>query len=127
MVKGGMPWEQLRPSLWNVKLNHDANLLVAIAGPVLVYRIKVMDVPAQDKRGDLYEALLRLNAAEMVHGAFGLEGDAVVITDALELENLDYNEFQAAVDEIALAVSKQYPILSKFQAGGDTNRVRTSA
>ena len=53
----------------------------------------------------------------MVHGAFGVEGkERVVITDALALENLDYNEFQAVIDDITFAISKHYPALSKFRA-----------
>ena len=67
---------------------------LAWPGPVVAFRVKVMDLPA-DGREELYRTLLALNTTEMVHGAFGLEGDAVVIVHALELENLDFNEFQA--------------------------------
>ena len=45
--------------------------------------------------------MLTLNTTEMVHGAFGLEGETVVIIHALELENLDLNEFQAVVDDMS--------------------------
>ena len=44
----------------------------------------------------------------MVHGAFGLEGDTVVVVHALELENLDLNEFQAVVDDMSMAVGKHH-------------------
>ncbi len=47
--------------------------------------------------------------------AFGIEGKAVVIVHALELENLDFNEFQAVIDDAAMVVSKHYPALSKFR------------
>ena len=50
----------------------------------------------------------------MVHGAFGLEGDAVVIVHALELENLDFNEFQAVIDDMSMAVAKHQPSLAHF-------------
>jgi Tir chaperone family protein CesT len=50
----------------------------------------------------------------MVHGAFGLEGDSVVIVHALELENLDLNEFQAVIDDMTMAVVKHQPILSRY-------------
>ena len=51
----------------------------------------------------------------MVHGAFGIEEKSIVIVNALELENLDYNEFSAVVDDFSLAVSKHYPTLSRFR------------
>jgi hypothetical protein len=117
LLKTGMPHEQLGPELWNLKPEGQENLLISIAGPVVVFRIKVMDLPT-GKREALYETLLQLNTTEMVHGAFGIEGKdkAVVITDALQLENLDFNEFQAVIDDITLAISKHYPVLSKFRA-----------
>src|SRR5437588_551160 len=60
--------------------------------------------------------LLALNATESGPCAFGIEGEAVVITDALQLENLDFNELQAVIDDISMAISKHYPALSKFRA-----------
>jgi CesT_Tir_1 len=115
LLKTGLPHEQLGPELWNLKPEGQENLLISIAGPVVVFRIKVMDLPA-GKREPLYETLLQLNTTEMVHGAFGIEAKAVVITDALQLENLDFNEFQAVIDDITMAISKHYPVLSKFRA-----------
>jgi hypothetical protein len=115
LLKTGLPHEQLGPELWNLKPEGQENLLISIAGPVVVFRMKVMELP-KGKREPLYEALLGLNTTEMVHGAFGIEGSAVVITDALQLENLDFNEFQAVIDDITMAISKHYPVLSKFRA-----------
>ena len=73
-----------------------------------------MDLPGSNREA-LFEALLRLNTTEMVHGAFGIEDESVVIVNALELENLDYNEFSAVIDDFGLAVSKHYPTLSRFR------------
>ena len=58
--------------------------------------------------------LLSLNTTEMVHGAFGLEGDTVVVVHALELENLDLNEFQAVVDDMSMALAKNQPNLARY-------------
>ena len=114
LMKTGMPYEQLQAEMWNVKPEGNENLLISIAGPVVVFRLKVMELPPSG-REKLYEAMLRLNATEMVHGAFGVEGSAVVITDALQLENLDFSEFQAVIEDISMAISKHYPVLSKFR------------
>jgi hypothetical protein len=114
LLKAGLPYEQLGAELWNVKPQSNENLLISIAGPVVVFRIKVMDLPSSG-REKLFETLLKLNTTEMVHGAFGIEADAVVITDALQLENLDFNELQAVIDDITMAISKHYPVLSKFR------------
>ena len=113
LLKIGMPFEQIGGDMWNIKADHE-NLVISIAGPVVVFRTKVMDLPERN-REPFYETLLRLNTTEMVHGSFGIEGTSVVIASALEMENLDYNEFSAVIDELGMAVSKHYPTLSKFR------------
>jgi hypothetical protein len=82
---------------------------------VVAFRLKMMDLP-RSGREELYRTLLALNTTEMVHGAFGLEGDTVVVVHALELENLDLNEFQAVVDDMSMAASKHHPTLARFAA-----------
>ena len=72
-----------------------------------------MDIP-RGNREELFRTLLELNATEMMHGAYGIEGDSVVIMDALQLENLDYNEFAATVDDITSASRRITTRLAKF-------------
>src|SRR4051794_4664623 len=45
LLRLSLPYEQLQPELWNVKPQGNENLLVTIAGPVVVFRIKVMELP----------------------------------------------------------------------------------
>jgi hypothetical protein len=120
LVRAGLPYETVKPGLWLVQLGEYGRLALSIAGPVVAFRVKVLDVPkAGDPRGpsgreELFRTLLQLNTTEMVHGAFGLEGEAVVIVDALEHENLDFNEFQAVIDDMSMAVSKHHPNLTRY-------------
>jgi hypothetical protein len=102
--------------MWLLQVDGQGRLAVSIAGPVVAFRLKIMDVPTHG-REELYRALLQLNTTEMVHGAFGLEGEAVVLVHALELENLDLNEFQAVVDDMSMAVSKHRNNLSRYVEG----------
>jgi len=112
LMRMGVPAETIKPGIWLVKIDGSA-LVVSIAGPVVAFRLKVMDLP-RTGREELYRTLLSLNTTEMVHGAFGLEGDTVVMVHALALENLDLNEFQAVVDDMSMAVAKHHPNLSRF-------------
>ena len=109
--------EPLGDNVWVVK-GSGPDMVLSIAGPVLVFRIKVMGLEKvpKEKLEQLYRTLLELNAGEMLHSSYGLEGDSVVATAALQLENLDFNEFQAAMDDLGLAVSNHYPTLSKLAA-----------
>ena len=113
-----MPYDEKAPGMWII---HDQeenidNIFVTFSDPLVVFRVKLMDAPTDPKmRAEMCEALLRLNATEMLAGAYGLEGNAVVLTDTLQSENLDYNEFQASVDALTMAISQHYPMLSKYQ------------
>lgn len=114
LLRLGVGHERLTNDVWNLKVNQDENLVISFAGPVLVFRLKLMQVPTGNREA-LFEELLRLNTTEVVHGAFGLEGDAVVLTAALPLENLDFNEFQSVVDDMTMAVNKLYPQLARYR------------
>jgi hypothetical protein len=123
LLKANLPYETMNPGIWLVQLGEGGRLAVSIAGPVVAFRLKVMDLP-KGGREELFRTLLQLNTTDMVHGAFGLENDAVVLVDALELENLDFNEFQAVIDDMSMAVGKHHASLSRFY---DTNRSQPSA
>ncbi|HVZ71605.1 MAG TPA: YbjN domain-containing protein [Polyangia bacterium] len=112
LLRAALPYETIDAGIWLVSVS-GGRLAVSIAGPVVAFRLKVLDVPTKG-REELFRTLLQLNTTEMVHGAFGLEGDAVVIVHALELENLDFNEFQAVLDDMSMAISKHHPNLSRY-------------
>jgi hypothetical protein len=112
LMRMGVAQETIKPGIWLVKLD-GAGLVISIAGPVVAFRLKVMELP-RTGREELYRTLLELNTTEMVHGAFGIEGETVVMVHALALENLDLNEFQAVIDDMSMAISKHHPKLARF-------------
>ena len=73
--------------------------------PLLLLRLKVMDLSAEQGSLELYRTLLELNANDVVHGAYGLEDGELIISDTLELATLDFEEVQASVESIQLAAS----------------------
>jgi hypothetical protein len=74
-----------------------------------------MEIP-KDRREYFFKLLLELNATNMVHGAYGIEGDNVVLIDTLQTENLDFNEFQASLDALLMASTQDYQKLNAFRA-----------
>lgn len=109
-----LPWEEIGEGMW---LLHDTeggqNLTVFHDPPLVVFRVKVMPVP-QANREALFRRLLELNAADLVHGAYGLEGDSVVLIDTLQAEHLDFNEFRASVEALGVAVATHFKLLKDF-------------
>jgi hypothetical protein len=80
--------------------------------PVLVVQVAVGTAPKNDvEAAPLYKKLLELNASALLHAAFGLEGDQIVLAAALELDNLDLNELEAVLADIDVALSEHVPVL----------------
>jgi hypothetical protein len=73
---------------------------------VLVLRVKVMNTPADEATSArLNRRLLELNATDLLHGSYGIDDGTVVLTEALELSHLDFQEFLAVYESITLALA----------------------
>lgn len=112
----GASVEELGDGLWKVRSSEAAEVVVSYAPPVLIMRLRVMELPADAaRRAELFRQLLEYNAADLVHGSYGVEGDHVVLTDALELENLDFSEFEASLDSLTLALATHLGALAPYR------------
>jgi Tir chaperone family protein CesT len=108
--------EEVEAGLWFVRSSSGAQVAVTLAPPVVILRVAVMPLPAGAARqAELFRRLLEYNARDLVHGAYGLEKDQVVLTDTLELENLDFNEFEASFDSITLALATHLGALAPYR------------
>ena len=113
---GSLTVMEIEPNLWLARTTDDAEVVVHFAPPVVILRVRVMELPASEpRRSELFRQLLEYNARELVHGSYGLEGDHVVLTDTLELENLDFSEFEASFDSITLALASHLGALAPFR------------
>ena len=90
------------------------NVLVILADPVVIVRVKVMNIPGQ-RREEFFEQLLRLNQSEVIHGAYALEGDDVILLNTLVGATLDLEEFQATLDAIGLELAQHYRKLASYR------------
>jgi hypothetical protein len=79
--------------------------------PLVVLRVHIGDVPKGEPSG-LFRKLLQLNAKALVHSSYGIDDERIILSSALELENLDFNELEATLDEIDLALAQHVPLLS---------------
>ncbi|HXY18409.1 MAG TPA: YbjN domain-containing protein [Gemmatimonadales bacterium] len=107
---------EIEPGLWVLSGNGDGpEVVVHYAPPVVVLRVKVMTLPRKLKQPDLYRHLLELNAKDLVHGSYGVDGNDIVLSDTLELENLDFNEFQASFESMTLALASHLGTLAPYR------------
>jgi hypothetical protein len=109
-------YQEVSPSAFYIDDNAKGlpGITVTLDEPIVVVRAKVMDIHSA-RRNDLFEKLLRLNGTDMVHGAYGLDGDDIVLIDTLEYDTMDKPEFEAALDSIGLALSRHYDVLGAFR------------
>ena len=111
----GFPFEQVSEGVWRVESsdNNVSNIIMSYEDPILLLRVNLMKTPVSNREA-FYGRLLRLNATEIPHGAFGIENDIVVLIDTLQVENLDRNELQASVDSLGFTVAQYYNELKEY-------------
>jgi hypothetical protein len=107
---------EAEPGIWLVRTTSGAEVIVHLAPPVVILRVTVMSLPAdQVRQARLCRDLLGYNARDLVHGAYGLEGERVVLVDTLELEDLDFNQFEASFDSLTLALATHLGALAPYR------------
>lgn len=89
------------------------DIYVLFTPPVVTFIVRLFKLPQGNKEA-FYEKLLRLNG-ELIAGAYSIEGDEVCISDTLQTENLDFNEFQASIESIATALVEDYADISTYK------------
>ena len=119
LVRAEVPYEEVgEDGMWLVRdRSLGESIAIKAAGPLLLFRVKVLELAEVNDKAALFEELLTLNASDLVHGAYGISDDAVVLTCALQAENLDYNELQAVLDDFSLALANHYEKLTRFRGG----------
>ena len=108
LTNEGASYQEVEPGLWTVNPGGELDLSVVVhhSPPVVVLRVKVMDTPGDDATATrLNRRLLELNATDLLHGSYGIDNGSIVLTEALELEHLDFQEFLAAYESITLALA----------------------
>ncbi|HEY5547934.1 MAG TPA: YbjN domain-containing protein [Gemmatimonadaceae bacterium] len=118
LASEGATYREIEPGLWAVRPGGalDLDFIVHHNPPVVVLRVKVMDLPATNGRSaDLNRRLLELNASDLVHGSYGISNESIVLTEALELEHLDYEEFQSSYESMTLALATHVRELATFR------------
>lgn len=116
----GGSYNEVEPGLWAVKPGGELDLTVVVhfSPPVVIIRVKVMELPGDKATlATLSRRLLELNASDLVHGSYGIEQNDIVLTEALELSHLDYEEFLAAFESMTLALASHLREIGSFRGG----------
>lgn len=117
MLRMEVPNEPLGDGTWILapqSLRHD-RILVKIAPPIVLFTTPIFTISdtTPDREG-LFRRLLEYNE-ELLHCAYGLQGDQVVLSGSHQLENLDFNEFQAMIDDISMSLDRHMDELAPWR------------
>ena len=118
LIRMDVEYEEIEESMWVVRTPENGTpVVVDYSPPLVLLRLKVMDLPADadDVRlAAFYRRMLELNAGDIVHGSYGIEAQEVVLSDALELEDLDFSELRSSYESLLLAASSHLPGLAEL-------------
>lgn len=118
IIQSEISADEAAPGTW---ILHDeswggAQIVVQHTDPLVIFRCKLFDLPELTLEGQsaLFRLMLTLNATDMVQGAYALEDTSVVVVEVMQSENLDENEFMAAVDSLTMAIVEHHDILTEL-------------
>src|ERR1043165_9540000 len=102
LMKAGHPFEEVAEATWVVRdpEARGAHVVVKLDEGIVLFRMKVLELDDQFDRPALFEKLLRLNATEMLNGAYGIADTDLVLTCALRAENLDFSTSEEHTPEL---------------------------
>jgi len=89
------------------------NLIIAVAPPILIIEQYLFTLKTDDK--DILKALLIKNR-DIIHGAFVLDetGKKVIFRYTMQVESLDKNELEGALNSLGLLLSEYYQQIIEF-------------
>jgi hypothetical protein len=114
----GATYTEVEPGFWIVKPSPDSDLSLAVnySPPVVLLRVDVMELPKDpEQQATLTKRLLELNASDLLHGSYGIQDDHIVLTEALELSALDFEEFLASYESMTLALASHLRELGSYR------------
>ena len=81
------------------------NLIVGVAPPILIMEQFLFSF--REDNAEMFKKLLQKNR-DMIHGAFVIteEGDRVLFRYTMQIQNIDFNEFEGALNSLGLLLSE---------------------
>ncbi len=114
----GATQSEIEPGMWIVRPGGAIGFDVVVTHnpPVVLLRVKVMPLPIDaGQLASLSRRLLELNATDLLHGSYGIDREDVVLTAALELAHLDFEEFLASYESMTLSLTSHMRELATFR------------
>ncbi len=117
LVALAITYERISEDVWIIN-DPDKGLdqiIFFVDDSLLTLRTRIMDYSeiSDEQCSALFKELLQLNS-NLVHGAYAIEENYIMLMDTLELDTMDREELQASLDAISLALAQHYDRLKTY-------------
>ena len=93
-------------------------IAIRVMPPIVAVRVLIGKIPEDlEHQRTFFKRLLEFNASDLMHVSYGIEGERVILSAALELENLDRNELEAVLSDVDLALARHVSVLHEAAQG----------
>lgn len=117
LIALGYSFEKLNPDTWLINESEKGliNVLLFLESPILVVRVNVMSAPKVDREAFFLE-VLKLNGSDLMHGAYAMDGEKLILLDTHLVETLDIEELQTTLDAFSLALFQHFQKLNIYRS-----------
>ncbi len=117
MLRMELPHEQVSDDTWVLapdSLRH-ARIIARIEDPIILYSTPLFGVTdvTVDREG-LFRKLLEFND-HLLYCAYALDNEQIVLSGAQQIEDLDYGEFQAMIEDMVMAIDSHLDQLTPWR------------
>ena len=115
LIRMDLEFEEVDEGMFLVQPKSDGPpVVVHHSPPLLLVRLKVMEMPEGQDLSKLFKALLTWNATDVVHGAYGIDEEDLVLTDTLE-----FPELQASLESMQMASARHMNEIKTLAGAGE--------
>jgi len=115
LIDLGISYQEISKNAWLIEDENKGypKMMVSLSDPIVIISADVMPVPKENAE-TLFRMLLELNATDLLHGAYAISGNDIIVIDTLEQSSLDKDEFLASIESISFALLEHYKKLASY-------------
>ncbi len=115
LIDLGISYQEISRNSWLIEDENKGypKMLVSLSDPLVIISADVMPIPKENAE-QLFRTLLELNATDLLHGAYAISGNDIIVIDTLEQATLDKDEFLASIESISFALLEHYKKLAGY-------------
>jgi hypothetical protein len=115
LIDLGISYQEISNNSWLIEDENKGypKMLVSLSDPLVIISADVMPVPKKNAE-QLFRMLLELNATDLLHGAYAISGNDIIVIDTLQQATLDKEEFLASIESISFALLEHYKKLASY-------------